>query len=467
MRLLTLAVLTLMVALPARADAHAVLLDSSPAPGDRLDGAPAEVTLRFSEEIRLLDPRQDADVTDERGQTALAAVPLVPPEDRHRLRFTLRPGLEPSTYTVRYRIVGEDSHVIPGAFVFGIGVDELTAPIADGAGSGPSEGGLWGTSSRLLHLVTLSLLFGLLLVRRFVWEPSILAWQASAGEAARITAWGREGFWLAFGLLAIGAMIAEGFVLLVRSAAAAGAGVLSTLGDPASMSAVLGETSFGQAVQWRALLLFVLFGLATWQYLDETRPARVAAPPGGRRLPWLLMALTALAIFAGLAAGAHAALAPLAPLQVAAHTLHASAAAFWTAGLAVIAWAAWRVPRLAPGSGASLASGLLARWGTVAGAAVVLLVLTGVIRVAGQLASPAQLWEIDYGRVVLAKVALLLVAGGIALGNRRLARAITGSEAPPRRALRLLALRAGAELGVLLVAFVVVAVLVVQVPGRI
>jgi putative copper export protein len=313
----------------------------------------------------------------------------------------------------------------------------------------------------------LSGLLGLLLVRRFVWEPAVLAWDSADGEGERVVAWGREGFWLSFGLLAIGAMLAEGFLLLVRSAAAAGVGVLRALADPASMGAFLNETGFGQAVQWRALLLFVLFGLATWQYLDEMRPGRVPPPPGGRRLPWALMALAALAVFAGLAAGAHPALAPFAPLQIAMHTLHASAAALWTAGLAVIAWTAWRVPRLAPESGPTLASGLLARWGAIAAGAVGLLIVTGVVRVAGQLSSPAQLWEIDYGRVVLIKVALLVIAGGIALGNRRLARAITGHEAPPRRALQSLALRAGAEIGVLLLAFVVVAILVVQAPGRI
>lgn len=467
MRILALMVLTMALALPARADAHAVLLEADPPPGERLDATPAQVTLRFSEKIRLLDPRLDADVTDERGQTALAAVPLVTPEDRHVLRFDLRPGLENSTYTVRYRIVGEDSHVIPGAFVFGIGVDELTAPITDGAGSGPSEGGILGVGSRVLHLIMLSALLGLLLVRRFVWEPSVLAWSAPPAEREQVISWGREGFWLAFGLLALGAMAAEGFLLLVRSAAAAGAGVLRTLGDPASISVFLNETSFGQAVQWRALLLFVLFGLATWQYLDETRPGRLPAPPGGRRGPWILMAVTALAIFVGLAAGAHAALAPLAPLQIAMHTLHASAAALWTAGLAVIAWAAWRIPRIAPGSGSALASGLLSRWGAIAAGAVGLLVVTGVVRVAGQLSAPSQLWEIDYGRVVLIKIALLVIAGAIALGNRRLTRAITGHDAPPRRALRRLAMRVGAELGVLLIAFVVVAILVVQAPGRI
>ena len=466
-RVLALIALILAAALPSRADAHAVLLEADPAPGARLDAAPAQVSLRFSEEIRLLDPRLDADVADERGETALGAVPLVTPGDRHVLRFDLRPGLDAGTYTVRYRIIGEDSHVIPGAFVFGVGVDELSAPIADGAGSGPSEGGAWGVGSRVLHLLMLAALLGLLLVRRFVWAPAVSAWDPAADEKARVVAWAREGFWLAFGLLALGALVAEGFLLLVRSAAAAGAGVFTTLGDPASIDAFLTETGFGQAVQWRAFLLFLLFGLATWQYLDETRPGRVPAPPGGRRIPWLLMALTALAIFAGLAAGAHPALAPFAPLQIAAHTVHAAAAALWTAGLAAVAWAAWRVPRIAPEAGAALASSLLARWGAVAAGAVGLLVLTGVVRVAGQLSTPDQLWEIDYGRVVLAKVVLLLLAGGIALGNRRLARAITGHEAPPRRALRRLALRATAEVGVLLVAFVVVAVLVVQVPGRV
>ena len=238
-RILALMVLTMTLALPARADAHAVLLEADPPAGERLEAAPTQVTLRFSEKIRLLDPRLDADVTDERGQTALAAVPLVTPGDRHVLRFDLRPGLEAGTYTVRYRIVGEDSHVIPGAFVFGVGVDELTAPITDGAGSGPSEGGILGVSSRVLHRVMLSALLGLLQVRRFVWEPSVRGWTAPPEERDRVITWGRESFWMAFGLLALGAIAAEGLLLLVRSAAAAGAGVLRTLADPASISVFL------------------------------------------------------------------------------------------------------------------------------------------------------------------------------------------------------------------------------------
>ncbi|MGE0027294.1 MAG: copper resistance CopC/CopD family protein, partial [Thermoleophilia bacterium] len=416
-----LAALVLALAVPAAASAHAVLLSSTPAEGTSLATSPPSVTLRFNEGVQLLQPR-DLSVVDRQGDPVDAGDARVDPDDVRSVTVDLRPRLPDGTYTVRYLIVSADSHVIGGAYVFGVGPGPLGPPYLGGAGRhGPSETSAWAVSARFLELVGLGGLVGLLAFRLLVWRPVWTAHPAVGGEAAnRMLLWERDGFWTTFGVLAVAAMLAEGYLLVVKSASALGIGVLSVLQAPADVTTVLGSTEFGSLVQARAILLGVLFGIGAWRFTVETsqRGAPTPARPVGPTWVALVMLALALSAMGLVSAQGHASQAPLSRLQIGADLLHLASVSIWIAGLAATAVMFLRLPRIAA-AGAVIAARVLARFSLVAMATVTIAIATGVVRSAGELSDPAQLWDTAYGRSIVYKLLLLCPIAFLALHNRK------------------------------------------------
>ncbi|HSI31735.1 MAG TPA: copper resistance CopC family protein, partial [Miltoncostaeaceae bacterium] len=132
---------------------HAVLASSSPAADSRLAAAPEQVTLTFSEPVEIVQS-EDIDVVDAEGNDVTGG-PATNDAQARVVEIPLRPGLADGTYTVRYKVVSSDSHVIGGVLVFGVGPGELGQPFLGGTNDGPSETGPWGVSSRFLEMVGL------------------------------------------------------------------------------------------------------------------------------------------------------------------------------------------------------------------------------------------------------------------------------------------------------------------------
>lgn len=451
----------------ATASAHAVRVSSDPAAEAIVDAAPQVVRVTFSEPVELL-AQDDADVVDGDGAPA-AAGPARPGRDRATIVIPLRGGLGDDTYTVRYSVIGADSHVVPGFFTFGVGVDSLAEPVLGGVGGGPSETSAWGTSARFLEILGLGGLIGLVAFRWLVWAPATRRELADRppGEAAAVLSWGRDAFWVAFGALAVGAMLAEGWLLVVQSATVLGIGVGAALGDAQGVSQVLGDTRFGSLVQLRGALLFALFALGCVLFLREygggsdPRPARAAGPP----LAALAMGALLLAVLGGVAYQGHASVTDHPVLQVGAQLVHVAAVAIWIAGLALVAVVNLRLPRAAPRAGPGVAARVLATFSGVALIAVGVAILTGVVRSLGELSDPAELWETAYGRSILIKLALLAPIAALALYNRRVVAALARVRRPNPATLRLVRRTATAELALTLVVVLVATVLVAQVPG--
>ena len=465
------AALLCMLLAPAGALAHAVLVDASPAPDARLDAAPDTVRVEFNEPVQLLDPAEDADVVDERGLLAQAGPAMVDAGDARVIEIPLRAGLGPGTYTARWRVIGADSHVVGGAYVFGVGVEDLSDPFLAGAAgaAGPSETSVWMVGARLLEVVGLAGLLGLIGARLLVWGATWRRAPAMAGGSRdAMLAWGRDAFWSAFGVMALAAMIAEGYVLVVQSAATLGTGVGAVLTDTAGIGEVLADTRFGELLQLRAGLLFVLFAVAAWQFLGEHGAGQIptAATAAGRTVPMVAMGVLAAATLGVVAEQGHASQTDRPWLQVPAEAVHIGAAGIWLVGLAGIAVAARRLPRIASGDGSTLAARLIGRYSTVALVLVAVVVATGVVRTLGELDAPAQLWDTAYGRSILIKIAVLACIVGLALGSRRIVTALERLRRPGRRAVGLIPPRAALELGLAVVVLVAASLLGGQVPGR-
>jgi len=114
-----IAVLSLLAvaSLPAPADSHAVLVRSTPAARAVLSHPPDRVRLWFNE--RLEPAFSNATVWSGSGARVDRQDVRVDPDDPKQLSVTL-PALDPGTYTVRFRVLSVDGHIVEGNFLFAV-----------------------------------------------------------------------------------------------------------------------------------------------------------------------------------------------------------------------------------------------------------------------------------------------------------------------------------------------------------
>ena len=101
--------------LPTAALAHAVLVKSIPAQRSSLTESPPRVELWFNE--RLEPAYSRASVTDEAGTQIDLRDALVSKEDARRLSLSL-PPLRPGRYSVKFRVLSVDGHVVESSLTF-------------------------------------------------------------------------------------------------------------------------------------------------------------------------------------------------------------------------------------------------------------------------------------------------------------------------------------------------------------
>ena len=100
---------------PFAAQAHAILVKSQPAKDETVSQAPKQVDLWFNDPVR--SEYKALAVIDSEGKRV----------DNHDVEQSLTDGsnihatvgdLTPGVYTVRYRVVSEDTHIVTGKFQF-------------------------------------------------------------------------------------------------------------------------------------------------------------------------------------------------------------------------------------------------------------------------------------------------------------------------------------------------------------
>ena len=101
-------------AFSALADAHSHLKESQPAEGSVVATAPANIVLKFSESARLTALTVQKD-----GEAEQKIAPL-PTESSAQISVPA-PKLSPGKYTVSYRVISDDKHVMAGKLHFTIG----------------------------------------------------------------------------------------------------------------------------------------------------------------------------------------------------------------------------------------------------------------------------------------------------------------------------------------------------------
>lgn len=453
-----LVTLGLLAATAGPALAHATLVGSTPAINGHVRESSGTVTLSFSEPVQILN-RGDVSIVDARGVQVDNGAPRAVGD---RVFITLKGPLVPSSYSVRYRVISADSHTEASAYVFGVGNAKLGEPILAGSG-GLSDESPTAIAARIVELVALGLLLGLVTFRMLVWGPAVEAASGLEGEEReRALGQSQRLFWRSFWGLAILAGVAESLVLAAKSAVVFHSGIGTAVIHPAGTFRLVAASRFGDYLGWRSAALCVMVAVAFVTWTSET----AERPSAGRRGPHALMGLLGLAALTLLSSQGHASQAPLAPLSIAADAAHLAGAAIWIGGLPCLAAVLLRVPRALPEGGRALASAALSRFSKIALWSVLVISVTGLVRMAGELASPVQLVSTGYGRDLMLKASLLAPILILAQRNRRLVAALAGGLTPTTAKLKAVARSVQMELAIAMGIVIVAAILVAQIPGR-
>ncbi|WP_328398924.1 copper resistance protein CopC [Streptomyces sp. NBC_00390] len=374
------------------ASAHAALTGSNPKDGAVVATAPKQVTLTFSEQIamgensiRVLEPSgKRADKAEVRDLGSGGSVVY---------GVDLQAGLPNGTYTVAWQAVSADSHPVSGAFTFAIGApSKTTVALPDEEAGGGVVGFLYGVARYASYAGFILLAGGAAFV--------LVCWQrgASVRPVQRLVVQG----WIT--------LTAATLAMLLLRTPYTGSGELGDAFDLGGLGDVL-ETKTGAALVSRLLLLgaaalfiAVLFGAyARREDAQEKKDLTFGLAVGGT--------VVAAGIGATWALSEHASTGVQPGLAMPVDVLHLLAVAAWLGGLAALLTALYREP--------SIERAAVRRFSTLAFTSVVVLAVTGIYQSWRQVGSWPALTGTSYGRLLLAKVALVAVMVAVAWISRR------------------------------------------------
>ncbi len=456
--LFRVALFLLALAVPELALAHGALRRAQPASGAHLGTAPREIRLSFNENVELAVARIQLIGPDSAeirlGTLALAA-------DSPRVIVAPVGGaLQAGEYIVAWQIAGADGHPVRGrySFVIAPGAEGLAPPPGLAPGQQPAaptdpdethhdaatfpSGPGFGAESPLYVVVRWLTYVGLLgvlgaLALRLVVLPAATRFGAGAlatPAAARAAGIG----------LAAAALVALAAVLRLYAQSYAMHGPAAAV-DGGLVTTMLARTTWGWG--WIIQAVGAILALAGF----------VAARRGGAG--WPLAALGGLALAVAPALSGHAAAVPrLSGLAIISHAVHVLGAGGWVGGLFLVVAAgvpaAMRLPKEERGPAVAA---LVNAFSPVALACAGALTVTGLFATWLHVGAPSALWQTDYGRTLLIKLALLTTVFGTGAYNWRRLRPALGNEAGAARLRRSATVEIAAGALVLLATAVLVA----------
>jgi copper transport protein len=354
--------------------AHALLQSSQPAAGDSLATSPPAITITFGE---TPDPTLSTiSVLDSTGNKV--AVGPTQSVDGQPTQLTVSlPVLPSGVYTVSWRTVSTvDGHLATGSFAFGVGVAPPPANPSSGAVAGSSTLTPLAIASRwLLYAGLITLLGACWMLLRGSRPAAPTA--ADARPLRTIT-------WLAWLAVAVGAL-----AVLFDQLSSAGVAITN-----------IGDTSFATAAVLRAGPLLAGSLAVGWSLVQ--RDSRWAI---------LAIALSDLAVMLADIALSHAVAGNQPLLDGTIQWLHLAGAGLWVGGL--VALLVWLRQRAAD----QTAADVVRRFSRLATVAIGVVVVTGVLRAVSEVGTVDGLLSTDFGRLVVAKSALLMGLAGLGAIN--------------------------------------------------
>jgi copper transport protein len=421
-----MAALLLQVALATGVLAHAELTGTDPVDGAVLEGAPERVQLFFSEPIEPEFYALEVYASDrkrvDRGDARIS------PTDARVVEVEL-PEAGGDTYTVVWRVLLLDSHVIRGVFSYTVGAgaspaQPINLALPDAGAPFPAE-----SAARWLTFLATFVLLGGFAFRPLVLAPVLRA--AGLDQTAVEQGLLRRWLWLAWVSAAL--MLPISFAALVfQASSAAGIPLGDVLGGSA-ITRVLTGTKYGALWLARVGLVLGMVGVLAWLS---------AASVGRRRgVAWWLGTALASAVLLTLSATGHAsAVQKWTQLAILADWAHLLAGGVWVGGLVQLGLALPAALREADGDARrQLLGRLVPRFSRLAGLSVATLVLSGTYSALQYVPTWPALLDTAYGAALSGK--LLLVAPLLGLGALNLlvlhprfrrAAAPVASTPPPR-----------------------------------
>jgi copper transport protein len=364
--------------LAAVVSGHAFLIDTDPQAGSRLGAPPEEILLRFSEPIvagteglslRNADgePVELASVAPINGDLWVRGDPA---------------SLEEGAYRASWQVMADDSHVSAGEFAFAVG-DAGTVSSASTSSSGTVA---WPeTLGSVLLLFGLVLAIGGLASERFVWQPVDRALGLGLPRAPLVAS-----------------------LLLALAGSAVHVALLVGARAPSGLDGYLDPLVWLSALSTRPGLLsaitLVLLLYALWLALWSIRMPRL-------RL-WTIFPL--LSVVTAVAFRSHAATAGAWWVALV-NALHLLLAGLWIGALLHLGQVLWTarsegvLPVLARAA---------QRYASLALVLVPPLLLAGVVTALAVVDRPADLVTTTYGRLLLAKLLVVLAVLAVALVAR-------------------------------------------------
>jgi copper transport protein len=407
MRVRALAILVLLVpaVFPAAAQAHATLLRTDPAAGTEVARAPARIVLHFDQQVA------DAGTTavSSTGASVLSGRAHPSPGDSKALIVPLKPRLKDGDYTVRWKVVSADGHIISGVMAIGVG---LNRPPPQAASTETSALDWPFLIARFVYYCGLMLLVGGAVFRVWVFRPVMATLAGRPREMAELRERARANSVL---LASAALMLAGGWVALTREGAeVAGVSFWQAFNHRGPIGSALQATRFGREFG-RGIDLGAAFCVVTAAAFAVSRRSRNAAIV--LAVPAALLGVWAV-IVPGLSG--HAGDPGLGLPAVVVDAVHTAAAAVWIGGLFQLVVVTPHATRGLPDADRSRVRATVAgRFSRIALASIVVLAATGTGRALWAVSSPAELWQTGYGRALLVKTALLACLVALGYRNRR------------------------------------------------
>ncbi|HEY0154142.1 MAG TPA: CopD family protein [Longimicrobium sp.] len=450
------ALLLLALAVPELALAHGALRRAQPASGAHLGTVPREIRLTFNENVELAVARIQL-IGPDSAEIRLGTLALDSPRV---LVAAIGGALQAGEYTVAWQIAGADGHPVRGrySFVIAPGAEGLAPPPSlapadqppppadpdethHNAATFPSGPG-FDAESPLYVVVRWLTYVGLLgvlgaLALRLVVLPAASRLGASAlaaPAAARAAGIG----------LASAALVALAAVLRLYAQSYAMHGPAGAV-DAGLVTTMLARTTWG----WGWIIQAVGTVIALAGFVVARR----------KGAGWTLAALGGLALAVAPALSGHASAVPrLSGLAIVADAVHVLGAGGWVGGLFLLVAAgvpaAMRLPKEERGPAVAA---LVNAFSPVALVCAAALTVTGLFATWLHVGAPSALWQTDYGRTLLIKLALLATVFGTGAYNWRRLRPALGDEAGAVRLRRSATVEIAAGVLVLLATAVLVA----------
>jgi copper transport protein len=386
---------------PRDAQAHAVLERSLPVQNQQLEGPPELVEAWFSEPLER--SLTTLEVLDTQGNTLHVGDTLFS-DDPLYAAVRLSPDAGPDIYTVTYQNVSTvDGHTWAGFFTFIILNPDGSIP----TGQAYDPGGLGGQvgflpdnadgAMRWLGLIAAAVLGG---AAAFV---VLIAWPAARFmEDERAEQMGAS---VARMLPAAGLPAA---ILLLASNGGQVLLLANNLGGLGRLDDILLSSRTGELYLARAGLAVALLLVLAPLSIADLRPGAAKA------IAWLT-ALGGSGLLMTYSLSSHANAGGGAFWAVSSDFVHFAATAAWLGGLLFLVLAfQWTRGRLEEPERSLYLANVLDRFSWLAVISVALLIGTGAFNSFVQLPTVASLWETTYGRVLIAKLALIVPLLGMA-----------------------------------------------------